>query len=299
MSFFYSRFYVYTKYFKLSKEIKGHLKGVNSVRFSPDCTKIVSSSNDGTVRIWDVESGKEVQTLKGHSGPVIGAQFSTHNDMIMSFSEDNTIRLWNKTWKTEKILVGHSKTVTNAQFSWDNQMIVSMSLDETIRIWDVNSGNEIKRRSEVNNARFSSNGLSIAAITKHTIVIWNIQFGERKKILGKYLWDVSRSQLSPDGKSIAIDSSDELRIWDIVSNKEKKVLICQSKIRDFKFSSDSQTIVSCSDDKIIRIWNVKFGIEIQALQRNLNGVTSVDIAPNGNFIVSSSDDGTICLWEQL
>ena len=72
--------------------LEGHLNAVNSASFSPDGTKVVSGSNDQTVRIWDAVTGECEQTLEGHSEAVNSASFSPDGTKVVSGSADNTGR---------------------------------------------------------------------------------------------------------------------------------------------------------------------------------------------------------------
>jgi WD40 repeat protein len=68
---------------------------VSSAAFSPDGKRIVTASLDGTARLWDGETGKQIgQALKGHAGSVNSAAFSPDGKRIVTASSDNTARLW-------------------------------------------------------------------------------------------------------------------------------------------------------------------------------------------------------------
>ncbi|ETN98998.1 WD-40 repeat protein, partial [Reticulomyxa filosa] len=83
------------KYFKLLRILQGHNGVIRCVKFSPDNNKIVSSSDDTLIKIWDIELGKSIQTFKGHNDYVRAAEFSPDGNTIISCSDDKTIRLWN------------------------------------------------------------------------------------------------------------------------------------------------------------------------------------------------------------
>ena len=67
---------------------------VNSVAFSPDGKTLASGSEDATIKLWDVASGKELRTLAGHSGCVDSVAFSPDGKTLASGSDDSTIKLW-------------------------------------------------------------------------------------------------------------------------------------------------------------------------------------------------------------
>ena len=78
--------------------IHGHSNLVWFVAFSPDGKRLVSRSNDNTIRVWDVETGEIVAGPFQHERLVICAVFSTDSKSVLSASEANTIRTWNTDW---------------------------------------------------------------------------------------------------------------------------------------------------------------------------------------------------------
>jgi WD40 repeat protein len=77
--------------------LDGHEKKVSSVRFNPNSTRVASASDDGTVRLWDSESGAELLVLEGHQGPVTSVAFSSDGQDLISASVDGTVRIWSRT----------------------------------------------------------------------------------------------------------------------------------------------------------------------------------------------------------
>ena len=81
--------------------LKGHPSWVKSVAFSPDGQRIVSCSNDKTLKIWDANNGKELHALKGHTGYVMSVAFSPDGQRIVSGSSDKTVKIWDASEQTE------------------------------------------------------------------------------------------------------------------------------------------------------------------------------------------------------
>ena len=104
--------------------------------FSPDGQRIVSGSSDNTLKIWDANTGKELQTLKGHTDTIESAAFSPDGQRIVSGSY-KTLKIWDANSGEElQTLTGHTDNVYSVAFSPDGQRIVSGSADKALKIWD-------------------------------------------------------------------------------------------------------------------------------------------------------------------
>jgi len=100
------------------EELKGHTKSVKSVTFSQDGSRVVSGSDDETVRTWNVMTGKVEAELKGHTKWVRSVAFSQDGRQVISGSNDKTIQIWNvMTGKVEAKLHGHTNSVESSYVS--------------------------------------------------------------------------------------------------------------------------------------------------------------------------------------
>ena len=124
-----------------------------STAFSPDGTRIVSGSEDQTVRVWDAKRGMQIGSpLQGHTSYVRSVTFSPDGTRIVSGSIDETVRIWDAERGVQigSPLQGHTSWVTSVAFSPDGARIVSGSYDHTLRAWDatredVKINNDVER----------------------------------------------------------------------------------------------------------------------------------------------------------
>jgi WD40 repeat protein len=108
------------------RRFEGHTGWVNNVAFSPGGLLIASGSIDGTVRLWEVQTGKEIRRFKGRTGEVSDVAFSPHGRWIASGGVDKTVRLWDvQTTKEIRRFEGHTGWVTSVAFSPDEHLIAS------------------------------------------------------------------------------------------------------------------------------------------------------------------------------
>ncbi len=141
----------------------GHRYSVRSVGFSPDGQRIVSGSDDGTIRVWNATTGDTVAgPFTGHTDSVRSVGFLPDGQWIISGSNDETIRVWNATTghTVAGPFTGHTDGVNSVGFSPDGQRIVSGSDDGTIRVWNATTGDTVASPFTGQTHSVTSTGLS-------------------------------------------------------------------------------------------------------------------------------------------
>ncbi len=133
--------------FKLFQTLEGHSGKINFVSYSLDGEKIVSASDDKTLRIWDAETGYCLNVLRGHSGGVKTASFSPDGMRIVSTSDDKTIRIWDvSTGQCFFIFNEDGLSFRSAVFSPKGNIITSLS-DGTIRVYELPDINDLIQKT--------------------------------------------------------------------------------------------------------------------------------------------------------
>ena len=288
------------------------------------CNKIVSGSKDGSIKIWNEQTGELINTLNGHSNFVVySVRFSSDNKRIVSGSTDNSIKIWNAaTGKLINTLISHNNSVGIVCFSSDNKRIVSGSCDNSIKIWNADTGELINTLNghigAVYSVCFSSdNKRIISGSYNNNIKIWNADTGELINTLYGHSGTVYSVCFSPDlvaeaqvfnNKRIISGSGDRsIKIWnaengelintlnghngDVLSVCFSSDLVVKSQVLDNK------RIVSGSSDNSIKIWNAENGELMNTLNGHTAAVNSVCFSSDNKRIVSGSDDGSIKIWD--
>ena len=119
--------------------LTGHTGAVDSMAFSPDGKTLASGSSDGTIRLWEVATGRPIGSpLTGHTGWVLSVAFSPDGKTLASGGKDDTVRLWDVATRQQigAPLTGYGRWVTSVAFSPDGMTLAGGSNDYTVRFWD-------------------------------------------------------------------------------------------------------------------------------------------------------------------
>jgi WD40 repeat protein len=201
---------------KQSIKLSGHTDSIYSVAFSPDSTKIASSSYDTTVRIWDVGTGKLLMTLNQPEGSK-GVAWSADGKFIAAGTdiavEDGHIMIWDVTTGKQKldIPVGNTRVATLA-FSPDGTHVLAGLLEaHRAGVWDTTTGEQVfdfaVNSENVSATAYSHDG-KLIAIGSHdgTASIWDAASGEQLFML--FTSGTVRMAFSPDDKYLATQNLD-------------------------------------------------------------------------------------------
>jgi WD40 repeat protein len=158
--------------------LTGHKEAVLSVAVSPDGKLLATGSQDGSIKLWDLETKKELGvTVEGHRHGVRALAFDSESKTLLSGGDDKVLHLWDvKTGKETAALAGHARPVTFVAFGPDGKTPISSSRgDFTIRIWDVAGEKErliLHKEGLFAACALSSDGKRLVAAGEGTICIW-------------------------------------------------------------------------------------------------------------------------------
>ncbi len=188
---------------------------------------LVTGGGLGSVKLWDVETGKEVRFFEGHSTIIRSIAFAPNQKQILTASgdgnrtTDTNVRLWDVETAEELLLIpDHTYVVSKALFSPNGSTLLTASWDRTAALWDANDGTQIhlfkSHEDWITDASFSPNGNIIATASKDTTAkLWDSESGELLQTLTGHTSGLRSVSFSPDGKQLATSGSDGTRIWDI------------------------------------------------------------------------------------
>ncbi|XP_051248504.1 apoptotic protease-activating factor 1 [Dicentrarchus labrax] len=176
------------------KVLQGHKEQVRCFALlsnSPAETRLLSWSFDGTVKMWDIESGEKLQDIEAHRGAILSCHVSPDGCLFATTSADKTAKLWHcESWQCVHTLSGHQDCVRSCRFSWDSRRLATGDDNGEIRIWNVKDGSLLKICS-----RESKDGMD----SLHGGWVSDLHFSPDNSLLvstGGYIkwWDVEKGE---------------------------------------------------------------------------------------------------------
>jgi len=235
---------------------------------------LASSSDDRTIKLWDLKQGECLQTLWGHQGCVQSLAVSPDGRRLASGSHDHTMKLWD--WRSGECLQtfeGHRHRVKTVAFSPQGNLLASGSDDRAVKLWDVATGVCLQtlegHQDWVLSVVFSPNGLWLASASgDRTVKLWDVQTGACLQTLTGHDQRVRSVVFSPDGTRLASSSDDHtVKVWTVETGTCLQTLTGhQGTVWCVAFSLDGQRLVSGSEDETLQLWQVETGEWLQRLR---------------------------------
>lgn len=286
--------------------LSGHDGPVFSAIYSRDGSRILTASADETARIWDANTGREINWVGNRGQAVHSANFSPDGTRIVTICDDESACIWNVSTGREinsLPLSGLNSALTYATFSPDGTSIVTTSDDKTVQIWNAATGHELAKLrghdGSVRYATFSPDGSRlVTASDDRTARTWDAATGHETMQLRGHTEGVVYAAFSPDGRRIITASRDTTsRIWDAATGGE----ITQLRGHDAAvfaaaFSPDGNNIITASRDKTVRRWDAASGREITQLRGRHNTVSSAAFSPDFTNFVTAYHENTARIW---
>ena len=259
----------------------GHTARITSLAFSPDGSYLVSGSEDKTVKLWEVTTGRLIRNVRGHSKGVSAVAFGPSSQWFASGSADGTIKIWDITKTKPLYTLNHKSAVNSIAISSSGEYIASAGADATVKLWLAQTGQEFRtllgHEQSVVTLAFSPNGRYLAS-------------GDGN--IDKTRWK----------------SSSRLIIWDVPSG---------SKIHTFDREIDFTTVASCNsgagqgltsiaftpggrylavgyDDQNVLLWEVGTWRKLPGLLGHLCGMLAIAFSVDGRFLTTAGAGGQ--LW---
>ena len=185
----------------------GHFDALWGVAWSPDGTRLLSGSHDGTARVWDANRGTELFALAGPSLSISAVAWSPDGTRLLTAAEDHSVRVWDATTGADLLTLGVGGSGVGGAVAWspDSTRILTSFDDASARIWDASSGQVVRTLSghteHLTAVSWSPDGTRVATASDDgTARIWDVTTGTELLRVGPMAFVGRGATMGPDGR---------------------------------------------------------------------------------------------------
>lgn len=298
--------------FDYIRRFNGHTASVGIVQFSKDSTRLLSGSRDGSARLWDVETGKQLAIYTADNVTLISASFSPDEQCVVTADEAGIVRIWDTaTQQLQREIKVDSPTCNRnglcefeVAFAPDGNTLVTAGRDGLITLWDVSTGNSLRTiqapTDRVTSPHFTPDSTALVVGTANgLILVYDTLTGRELHRMSADNLYINSINLSADGRRvIAAGVNKEIHIWDIASGQRLFALVGHGvQVFTASFAPGEQAVLSAADDSSVRLWSLAAQQDPHLLLGHVREVYVVAYSADGKLILTGSNDNTLRIWD--
>jgi len=296
---------------QLGSTLTGHKQWITCLSWeplhrNPECRRLISSSKDSTIRIWDVILGQTLICLSGHTQSVTCVRWGG-TGLIYSGSQDRTVRVWRADDGVLcRTLEGHGHWVNTLALSTDYVMRTGPfdpKLANVVYREVKESAEELgaKAQERYSEAKGSEPERLVSGSDDFTLFLWRPEVDKKAVArLTGHQQLVNDVRFSPDTRLLASASFDKsIKLWDGRTGKYLASLRGHVQaVYQVAWSADSRLLVSGSADSTLKVWDLKTKKLSIDLPGHADEIYAVDWSPDGQRVVSGGKDKVLKIWRQ-
>jgi WD40 repeat protein len=274
----------------LIKTLEGHTKIV-TVAVTPDGKTAITGNWDGTMRVWDLETGKNLKTLLAHIDAVWALAVTPDGKTAITGDSDGVMRVWDlEIGEVRETLEGHKFMVTAVAVTPDGKTAITGSWDGTAKVWGLETGGNLKRllnhtRDVLALAVTPDGKTAITGDSDGVMSVWDLEIGEVRETLEGHTKSLTAVAVTPDGKTAITGSWDgTAKVWGLETGGNLKRLLNHTRdVLAVAVTPDGKTVITGSTDRTMRVWDLETS-EIISVSKEDASVKCLTITIDGSFV---------------
>jgi WD40 repeat protein/serine/threonine protein kinase len=266
---------------------------------SPDGKTLATACSDRTVKLWDLDTGREVATFHGHKDEADSVAFSPDGKMVASGDDNGYVILWDVATQKEHLrMKGHSEFIDGLAFSPDGKTLASAANDSFVKVWRVADGAEVStltgHQGRLHKVQFSPDGTLLASSgSDDTVKLWDVStWSERATLPNIKPTDLA---FSPDGKTLATVAGASVKLWNMPIGDFRISIDSQAGIYDsLAFSPDGTTLAAGSVRGSIELWDPSTGEQRGTIKGHTGVIDGLRYTPHGRLVAAAGSEAK--LW---
>jgi WD40 repeat protein/tRNA A-37 threonylcarbamoyl transferase component Bud32 len=281
-----------------------HRAPLTGVAFAPDGRRVATASQDGDIRLWDLETQKLLRRFEGATGVVRALAFGANGHRLAAAGADGTARVWDAdTGRLADSLPGLKRMIEAVAFVPDGRFVALGGTDNTAHVWqaeNVGTPRHYGMGAAVTALAVPADGNSLSiGLEDGTIRRIYVMTSKDAGRFERHAGAVTGLAHSPDGNLLLSGGVDRtLRLWNVATRRAVQIFKgLTGKVTAVAYAPNGRYVLA-GDEKTLRLWDVRSPVLLlRSFEGHTANVLGVAFSPDGRHILSAAADGTVRVWD--
>jgi len=290
--------------------LHGHRREVFGCAWHPSCNIVATGAADGIAGLWHLDSD-EIKIIELNHAQDVNMKFMQNSDvtsiiwnpdgntLATASTIDNSIRIWNTDGTLVATLCGHKDTVMSLKWNVKGNFLLSASLDKKCILWNSETWEALQEfqyhTGPVTDVNWQNENTFASCSTDKLIFVCKVEMDQPEHTLQSHVADVNCIEWDSTGTVLASCSDDKLIKLWNMKGSFHDLVGHSKEVTQIKWNS-KKILASASYDSTIRIWDTQSCTCLHTLNGHEDPVHSISFQPVGDFLVSGAMDGHINIW---